>query len=264
MVINNTTYYESDNVYYQEGEQDGQKGYKVVESPVAANSATESPQAEDPYARLKSMCDYVAGLDKLSLSADTTSDQLSDTGDRIQVSGHRTVNVSRPTSIALKVKDDLGERRGVYDGKTVTILDTTKNYYSEVKVPDTIDGALDTLASDYGIYVPLGDLLYKDLYNRLMTRITSGQYLGLHLVGDIKCHHLAFATDTSSWEFWIDSGDKPVPRKISIDYTLRGERARYSAEIPEWSSSPDFTDATFQLKLPDDIRRMELPSTKGG
>lgn len=264
VVINNTTYYESNNVYYQEGEQDGQKGYKVVESPVAADSTTQPAQAEDPYARLKSMCDYVAGLDKLSLSADTTSDQLSDTGDRIQVSGHRTVNVTRPTSIAIKVKDDLGERRGVYNGKAVTMFDITKNYYSEITVPDTIDGALDTLASDYGIYVPLSDLLYKDLYNRLTTRITSGQYLGLHLVGDIKCHHLAFATDTSSWEFWIDSGDKPVPRKISIDYTLRGERARYSAEIPEWSTSPDFTAATFQLKLPDDVRRMELPNSKGG
>ncbi len=263
VVINNTTYYESENVYYQEGEQDGQKGYKVVESPVAVDSTAEAQQAEDPYAHLKSMCDYVAGLDKLSLTADTTSDQLSETGDRIQVSGRRTVSVSRPASIAIKVKDDLGERRGVYDGKTVTILDTTKNYYSEIKVPDTIDGALDTLASDYGIYVPLGDLLYKDLNSRLLTRITSGQYLGLHLVGDTKCHHLAFATDTSSWEFWIDSGDKPQPRKISIDFTLRGERARYTAEIAEWSSSPDFVSATFDLKLPDGVRRMELP-TKGG
>jgi len=87
-------------------------------------------------------------------------------------------------------------------------------------VPGTIDDALDKLARDYGIVVPLADLMYKDLYERVVARASAGQYLGLGTVNDLSCHHLAFSTDTANWEVWIEAGDKRLDWKLDYDPSL--------------------------------------------
>jgi hypothetical protein len=171
------------------------------------------------------------------------------------------VYVSRPGKAAVDVTGDNGSRRVVYDGESVWMLDRTKNLYTVVQVPNTIDAALDTLARDYGIVVPLEDLVYKDLYGRVEARVSAGQYLGLHLVDSLKCHHLAFSTDTSSFEIWIDAGEPPIPRKITIDYGKDAARSRYAAEILGWTGSPTFREGTFVLKLPEGAKRFELAPT---
>ena len=255
-VINNTTYYESDGVYYQEGEKDGKKGYVVAEAPEGTESS--QPQGENPFKILKAMCDYVAGLKTLSMVANTTTDEIGASGEKVQISARRAVNVSRPNKIAGDTVGDKGERRVVYDGKTISMLDRTKNAYSVIKVPDTIDATLDVLAANYGITLPLADLLYSNLYERLEARTSAGQYVGLHEVNGLKCHHLAFLSQTVSWEIWVEAGDKPVPRKITIDYGQDAARSRYSADIFAWTGSPTFTPATFEFRLPGVAKKIEI------
>ncbi len=257
VVINETNYYESDGVYYQEGEQDGQQGYVVAEAPEGAEESA-GDEGENPFEFLKTMCDYLAGLEKFNMAARTTSDQFGESGEKIQVSARRTLHVNRPDKLAVQVSGDQGERSAVYDGKTVSMVDLSKQFYTVVPVPSTIDAALDTLAKDYGIVVPLEDLLYKDLYERMQTRVSAGQYLGPHTVDGIQCHHLAFLTDTSNWEIWIDAGSNPVPRKLTIDYGQGAARARYSAEIVGWNASSAFRADTFEFRLPDGVKRFEL------
>lgn len=262
-VINNTTYYESDGVYYQEGQQGGQSGYVVVEAPRSTESAPGPAEAEaskgtNPFEIFKGMCDFLANQQQFSMAARTTSDEVLSSGKKVQLSARRLVDVSRPDKLAIEASSDSGDRRSVYDGKTITILHKTKKLYTAVEVPNTIEGAFDTMAEKYGLVFPLKDLLYKDLYDRVVTRISAGQYLGLHTVDSVKCHHLAFTSDEANCEIWIDAGSAPVPRKFSIDYAKNTGRTRFSAEIVEWRSSPTFTPATFELKLPEDVKRFEL------
>lgn len=256
-VINNTNYYESDGVYYQEGEKDGKKGYVVAEAPPGAEST--EPPGENPFSILKTMCDYVAGLQTLSLVVNTTTDELGASGEKVQISSRRAINVSRPDKIAVDASGDKGERRVVYDGKKISMLDRTQNAYSVIQAPSTIDATLDMLVSQYGIALPLGDLLYKNLYERLEAQTSAGQYLGLHEVNGLKCHHLAFLTQTVSWEIWVETGDKPVPRKIAIDYGQDAARSRYSADVFAWTGSPTFAPATFDFKMPSIAKRVEIP-----
>ncbi len=258
VVINDNTYYESDGVYYEEGQQDGQQGYVVAKAPEGAEEAAGG-EGDNPFEFLKTMCDYLAGLERFSAVAHTTNDQLGESGEKVQVSARRTLHVSRPDKVAVEVAGDSGERRVVYDGKTVSMVDLAKKSYTVVPVPGSIDAALDTLARDYGIVVPLEDLLFKDLYERMEARVSAGQYLGLHTVGGLQCHHLAFLTDTSTWEVWIEAGNKPVPRKITIDYGQGAHRSRYSAEISGWNASPAFRADTFEFELPAGVKQVEIP-----
>lgn len=261
VVIDNSTYYESDGVYYQEGTQDGQAGYVVAEAPVK-DTPEETATGENPFNHLNRMCDYLAGITSLAVVAQTNQDRLTDTGEKVQFSSRREVQVNRPNQVAMNVKDDNSQRRIVYDGKLVSILDLSKNLYTTLEVPDTIDATLDVLADKYGIILPLGDLLYKDLYDRITSRITSGQYLGVHQAGGSQCHHLAFTTDTSSWEIWIDTGSDPIPRRITIDYGQGSDRARYAADLVEWKAGAAAAPGTFDFSLPPDTKRFELSPKK--
>jgi hypothetical protein len=258
VVIDDVTYYESDGVYYQQGVQDGEPGYIVAEAPAAAQ--TGGDEGENPFDILKRMCDYVAGLETFTAVAEITNDEFGPSGEKIQVSSRRKLYVQRPDKVAVDVTGDTGGRRAVYDGKTFSMLDRKKHYYSVVPVPDTIDAALDTLAREHGIVVQLEHLLYKNLYERAVTRVSTGQDLGWSMVGNHRCHHLAFSSDTSNWEIWIEAGDKPVPRKITIDSGQQAARSRYSAEIVGWNASPAFDEETFEFKLPENAQQLKIAS----
>jgi len=255
VVINNTTYYSSDDVYYQEGEQDGKKGYVVVKAPEGA----KADEGQNPFTILKSMCDYIAGLEKFTTIVSTTTDEVLESGEKVQASSRRTLYVNRPDKVAVDASGDGGEKRSIYDGKTVSMFDCTKNVYAVVQVPPTIDATLDTLAQNYGIVMPLGDLLYKDAYARLAARVATGQYVGLHKVGSYDCHHLAFSGDTVDWEVWIDAGKKPILRKVTIDYKGVTAKPRFSALIVAWMESPtSLRDDTFEFKPSAGAKQIEM------
>jgi len=265
VVIDNSTYYVSDGVYYQEGQQDGKPGYVVAAIPESEKAAADAAaEQENPYKYLKTMCDYITGLAAFGFSAQCTYDQMGEGGEKIQVSERRTLSFNRPGKVAVDVSSDTGKRRAVYDGKVVSMLDMKKNVYTSVPMPETADAALDKLADEYGIVVPMEDLLYKDLYDRMVSRAAQGRYVGQTKIGDHACHHLAFTTDSSTWEIWVDAGDQPILRKISIDYGIDTERFRYSAEVLKWDANPTFSAETFEFKLPADVKRFELtPVAKG-
>lgn len=254
VVINNTNYYYSDDVYYQEGEQDGKKGYVVVKAPEGA----KADEGENPFTILKSMCDHIAGLEKFTTIVTTTTDEVLESGEKIQVSSRRILNVSRPDKVAVDALADSGEKRSIYDGKTVSMFDRAKNVYAVVQMPPTIDAALDVLAQDYGIVMPLGDLVYKDAYARLVARVATGQYVGLHKVGTFDCHHLAFSGDAADWEMWIEAGEKPILRKVTIGYKQVTVKPRYSALVVGWVENPAFAADTFEFSPPAGAKQIEI------
>ena len=262
-VINNNTYYLADGVYYQKGEQDGASGYVVVQAPEATGEpeVTSSADVPDPFETLRAASDYLGKLKEFTVIGSSTHDEVLDSGEKIQSSGRRTVSVKRPNKVAVEFRGDGDNRRAVYDGKTVTVLSRTRKMYASISVPDTISAALDVLAQDYGMTVPMSDLMRPDAYDSLVGNVRTGQYVGLHTVGVYRCHHLAFTQDAVDWEIWIQSGDRPLPRKLSISYKGMSGNPRYTLILPRWDLSPVAEDK-LRLEIPSDAKKIEvLPAT---
>ena len=59
-------------------------------------------------------------------------------------------------------RGDVANESYYYNGKHITHFDRRSNTYAFVKVPATIDAAIDFLAEQYGLTPPLADLVYKD------------------------------------------------------------------------------------------------------
>ena len=60
------------------------------------------------------------------------------------------------------------------------------------------------------------------------------------------------------WQIWIDEGDKPWPRKLSIAYWGDPGVPRYEAMFRRWVLDPPKGEAQFRFEPPAGARRIEF------
>jgi len=125
-------------------------------------------------------------------------------------------------------------------------------------VPPTIDAALDWVFDQTGTVIPLADFLYSDVYDRLMSKVERGVYLGIHEAAGVPCHHLSFEQATIDWQLWIDAGADPLPRKLVISYKTEDEVPQYAVTIRTWNLSAKVPEALFRFTPPEGATRVEV------
>ncbi len=225
-------------------------------------SASSEEKAIEPKVEeaLREMTEALTERSAFAFKAEVSLDELHETGLEVQKSALRTMAVQRPNRIATSVDGDWGDRSAWYDGKTVSVLDQRHNTYSVLETPESIDTALDFLADEYDIVLPLADFIRTDVCESLTSAAELGAYVGLHDVDGILCHHLALANDFLEWQIWIDAGERPLPRKMVINYKDEPGEPQFTARFLSWNLSPDFPDELFQFVPPENAREMEAKS----
>ncbi len=165
----------------------------------------DSPQPEAPKLEpkadqyLKAMSNYLAGLHTYSFQVEEFFDETQADGQKLQLGNQRHMSVSRPDKIFGETEGDTVNSRFYYNGKTVTVFDRGQKTYAVENVPGTIDGMLDDLHERFETDQPLADFLFADPYKQFTESVLSGEYVGLHYVGKVKCHHLAFRQKAVDW-----------------------------------------------------------------
>ncbi len=234
----------------------------------AATAASSTPPARyvEPRAEreLKAMGAFLANLPHFALEAEETFDEIPDGQLRRQLTNVRRVAIERPNHLAADATGDTLNRAAWYDGRSVTVLDKEHNVYATIDAPATIDATFDMLADEYGIVLPLADLLYSDPYAVLIGGVTYGRYLGIHQAAGVACHHLAFSQDTIEWQIWIDAGDKPLPRKLVISYVQEPGEPQYSATIRRWNLESSVPEGLFTFEAPEGAQKVDAQAMAGG
>ncbi len=226
---------------------------------LVGSTQLESPRIEpkaDQY--LKAMSSYLAGLKTYSFQVEEFFDEVQDDGQKLQLSNQRHMSVSRPDKVFGVDKGDTANSLFYYDGKTVTVFDRGQKTYATEKVPGTIDAMLDDLHDRFDTHQTLADFLFADPYKVFTENVQSGTYVGLHHVGKVKCHHLAFRQRLLDWQIWIDAGDKPLPRKLLITFKRQVDQPQYTALIHRWDVDPKLSDDLFEFKPPKGVRKVDF------
>ncbi|MCY2932113.1 MAG: DUF2092 domain-containing protein [Planctomycetota bacterium] len=250
-------YYRYDNVYYRRA--DGRAGYVVVDPPQDVETyVTAAPAAAgpDPYAILHAMADYTTGLPRLTLSAANIFDEITASGSKIQLAEQNTLFLQRPDRLLVQTHGDGDDRVTLYDGRSLTLYDARRNVFSRLAAPNAVDAALDSLARNYGVSLPLAELVTSS-YDSLAAPLLTAQYLGLAMVGPYTCHHLAFTQNSLDWEIWIDSGPVPIPRQYSLTYKQLPQAPRFISTIQTWNDSP-IAAGNLQLALPSNAQAVDM------
>jgi hypothetical protein len=235
-----------------------------AQEPAPHASPSPVPRAVEPRAaeELKKMGEFLAKAPRFAFEAEETFTEVEPGEPKVELTNVRRVAVERPNHIAADATGDTLNRANWYDGRTVTVLDKEHNVYASIEGGPTIDATLDKLQDDYGVVLPLADLLYSDPDAVLMEGVTYGRYLGIHLAAGVPCHHLVFAQETIEWQIWIDAGPEPLPRKLVITYVQEPGEPQYEATIRRWALSPAFTDALFRFEAPEGAQKVEASAIK--
>jgi hypothetical protein len=199
---------------------------------------------------LKHMCDTLDGAKAFRFRVQATMDRPVETGQLAQFHRASDITVVRPDRLYAKTDSDDGKWSAWYRGKKLTVLDREDNTYATETVPGRIDEMLDFMADNYDLVVPMADLLVGKTYDSLLADVEEGSYVGLHLVGDTKCHHLLFRQENLDWQIWIDAGQQPLPRKLVITYTQEPNQPQYVATMDAWDLAPTIAEGTFTFTPP--------------
>lgn len=213
------------------------------------------PKADES---LKAMSSYLAGLKTYSFQVEEFFDEVQDNGQKTQLSNQRHLSVIRPNKVFGEDVGDTVNSLFYYDGKTVTVYDRTQKTYATEKVPGTIDAMLDDLHDRFDTHQTLADFLFADPYKVFTENVQSGTYVGLHSVGKVKCHHLAFRQKLLDWQIWIDAGDQPLPRKLVITFKREVDQPQYTALIHKWDVNAKLSDDLFQFQPAEGVRKVDF------
>lgn len=221
-------------------------------------AAPESRIDEKAEPVFKKMCSVLDGAPALKLRVRATMDRPVGTGQLAQF--HRTsdITVVRPDRLTAHTKSDDGVWSVWYRGKSLTVLDTEDNLFATETVPGRIGEMLDYLVDNYDLVMPMADFLIGKTHESLLAQVESGEYLGLHKVGDTDCHHLLFRQENIDWQIWIDAGEKAVPRKFVITYFEEPDQPQYVAMMDNWDLSPRIPEDTFNFSPPAGARNVSM------
>jgi hypothetical protein len=234
-----------------------------------AGSAAPGPAVPvnvDPKADqlLHQMSDFLGGLKRFSVQTENSLEVILQSGQKIQYDNPARLLVQRPDKLMASREGDIVNQELYYDGKNLTLYDMTSKFYATVEAPGTIDETIDFARNYMDLYAPGGDLIYSDAYTILSEDVVSGTYIGQSVVNGVMCHHLAFRNTEVDWQIWIDTGDKPLPRKFIVTTKWMTGAPQFTLVTKNWNMSPDIVKNAFTFGPPAGARQIDFISLTGG
>ena len=217
------------------------------------------PQAKDAVAR---MGEAFKSLPAFAVRQEITREQVIDSDLKVQKSSTADILVRRPDRMKAEIVADDDKNHSVfYDGKTLTVYVPGKKYYAETAAPNTLGAMIDKAESDYGIDFPTPDLLRMASEDEFSAGLTAAGDVGQSRVADVECDHYAYRNAEVDFQLWLETGDKPLPRKIVITSKKDPAQPEYTA-ILTWNLAPKVEDAAFVFTPPEGVTKIPMGAVK--
>lgn len=228
----------------------------LVALPVLAEEAVIDPQAD---VVLRAMSDYMAGLNKFSLTADSSTEILMRDGRKIQLTATSALTVDREKGVRVERQGPSGNTHLVFDGAKVSILSERDGVYLSLPVEGGIDNALDEVRSALGTEVVGGaDLLYANAFDGLMLNVESGHYMGKAWVGGVLTDHLSYRAEDVDWQLWVRSGEEPAPVKYVVTTKWMTAAPQFTVQISDFEPLTDVAADAFVFAPPAEFTEITL------
>jgi hypothetical protein len=224
----------------------------------AAQANTSQPRI-DPQAvsALDRTGAFLRSQRAMVVNAEMTTDEVLDSGQKIQRNSIATLKVSRPDRLRADVVSDGRNQQLFYDGKTFTIYRPALGYYGSFNAPPTLAQLVNEAEQHYGIDMPLADLFAWGTDQSLTANLKGAINLGPSMVKGVKCDHYAFHQADVDWQVWIQQGPQPLPRKLVITTTTEKTQPQHVAVLT-WDLAPRLDESLFTFTPPPNAQRIEF------
>jgi hypothetical protein len=199
---------------------------------------------------LKRMSTYLASLPKLSFHVDTSRELVTDDGMKVQFHASANIFLSRPDKLRADWLRGTSEASVFYDGKAFAVQRKGAEYYATAPAPPTVDQAIDVLRDKLQVDAPAADFLFSDPFAVLTKEVQAGAYLNTDNIDGTQCDHLIFRGTEVDWQVWIETGAKPVPRKLVITSKKLKGQPQLEASLSKWDVAPELAADLFKFTPP--------------
>jgi hypothetical protein len=218
-----------------------------------------SAQAQEDAARkiLKAMSDYVASQKVISLTYDSDIEVLTAELQKIQFTSSGQLLLSRPDRLRASRTGGYTDVEFILDGKTFTVHDRDNGAYAQSAAAGSVDQVIGRLRDEYFVEAPGADLLLSNAYGTLTENVISAKHIGQGVIDGVECEHLAFRTEETDWQIWIEAGKNPIPRKYVITSKTVAAAPQYTLRIKEWKTDAQVAN-TFAFSPPAGAKKLDF------
>lgn len=223
---------------------------------ILAGSVTVANAAEnqkDPRALevLNRMAAYTGSMDQLVIKGEIFADARLDAGLIVENPSEIVIRIDRPGSMYVENFDGVNTRKIYINKGQLTVFNSEHNFYARAQVPENIKDAMQHAMEEFDIDMPLGELFFADSAIALMTDQDTLLYLAdKSRVRGVDCHHIAIRGNEIDLQLWVEEGERPTPRKISMTMKWEGGSPRSTA-LMEWSNAKGLDKSVFDFKAPE-------------
>jgi hypothetical protein len=225
---------------------------------VSAADATK-PEADQI---LRQMSDTLASARQISFKARRSLDAgLAPSG--VVTEARIEATVQRPNLVTAHAAGINDSRRFVFDGRTLTLHDETKNLYASVPMRTSIDGLVDKVDEVYGFSLPLAEFFVSNPYSDLRRQAKTVSYIGIATHHDglfaprIKCHRIALGGKLADAELWVGVADH-LPYRLVATFKNHPDKPQLKAEFSSWDLAAKTSPSDFAFTPPKDAMKIEM------
>lgn len=222
----------------------------------AAHAAEEQidPQATKLIAR---MDDYLKHLQNFSVTIEIGYDVTQAWGQKIEFGETRQLSVRRPSDLRLDIKDRDGSTSGVvFDGKSLTVFDTTDHAWASVPQTGSVENAVSYFVDDLGLRLPMSSVFSGNLSGKIDGWAENVWLVGTETIEGVRCDHLALRGPWEDLQLWIAQGDEPLLQRMIITYTRADGEPQFWAQLRDWNVKAGLKDSTFVFHPTDDMAKI--------
>jgi len=226
--------------------------------PTAAPAVVREPGA---ITALEKMGAYLRTLITFQVRGEGSTEEVYDTGQKIQLPGTIDLLVSRPNRLRANLNSTLKRREYFFDGNALTIFAPRQGYYAVVAAPGTVKEMLDKASERLHLVLPMVDLFDLGVDQQLTARITNAAFVSTDVIGDQVCNHYAFRQPGVDWQIWIRDGAQPLPCKWVITSTTDTAQPNHEMRLT-WDLNPTVPPQAFTFVPPEGADRISIAAVK--
>jgi hypothetical protein len=227
----------------------------TISTEVRAQAAAVDPAATEI---LKRMTDYLGSVKQFSVHTQNTIEDVLNSGHRVDFEVSANVIISRPNKLRAERKGEMVDQVFYYDGKTVTLYNSSDKVYAKASVSDTFAGMFKFMYESLGFSIPISDLIYPDAFPLLMQDVTLAVVVGQTFIDGVKCDHLLFSRPGVDFQVWVAEGSQPLPRKYVVTDTAIAGLMSVVTIMSDWNVKPAVKDVEFTFVPPKGVQKINF------
>lgn len=225
--------------------------------PAVETTEADAPVVSSAADRLMAMARFLSQQKQFTVVQNSGYDVVQDSGQKLEFGERRELVFARPDRFKIDVQRNDGEAQTVtFDGRTVTVVNSTRKMHASSEIPGTVDAAILHFVKDLEMRLPLAMLFVTSLPEEIESRVGEVETVETLMLDDVPFVHLAARADTVDFQVWLPTTGDPLPRRIVITYKYEEGQPQYWADFSNWNLSPDLEQTAFSPDIPEDSSRI--------